>query len=63
MFQFPPFASSDKSEDVSALPETGYPIRIPTDLQLFAPPRGFSQLITSFIASLCQGIHHKPLVT
>ena len=49
--------------DDPALPGPGLPIRIPTDLRLFAPSRGFSQLITSFFAYLCQGIHHMPLVT
>ena len=29
----------------------------------FAPHRGFSQLITSFIASESLGIHHVPLST
>ena len=38
------------------LPHVGFPIRIPTDQWLFAPPRGFSQLIASFIGSWCQGI-------
>ena len=33
------------------LPEVGFPIRISTDQSLFATPRGFSQRITSFIAS------------
>ena len=28
-----------------------------TDHGIFAPPRSFSQLITSFIGSQCQGIH------
>ena len=42
---------------------SGYPIRIPTDHRLFAPPRRFSQLITSFIASESQGIHRMPLLT
>ena len=42
---------------LSAFPERGCPIRIPTDLGLFAAPRGFSQLIASFFGSLCQGIH------
>ena len=49
--------------DDSALPEPGCPIRISTDLRLFAPSRGFSQLVTSFIDSLYLGIHHVPLVT
>ena len=35
---------------------TGSPIRTPADLRLFAPPRGFSQLVTSFVASESQGI-------
>ena len=34
----------------------GYPIRKSTDLWIFAPPRGLSQLVTSFIGSWCQGI-------
>src|SRR5699024_11215714 len=39
----------------------GCPIRIPADLGSCAAPRSFSQLYTSFIAYLCQGIHHTPL--
>ena len=31
--------------------------------RIFAPPRGLSQLITSFIASESQGIHHTLLIT
>ena len=38
----------------------GYPIRIFTDLGLFAPPRDFSQLITSFFASESPGIPRAP---
>ena len=38
----------------------GYPIRLPTDQGMFAPPRQFSQLTTAFFASIRQGIHHKP---
>ena len=34
----------------------GFPIRISPDRSLFAAPRSFSQLITSFIGSWCQGI-------
>ena len=34
----------------------GFPIRISPDQCLFAAPRSFSQLITSFIGSWCQGI-------
>ena len=32
-------------------------IRISTALRLFATPRGFSQLVTSFFGAWCQGIH------
>ena len=32
-------------------------IRTSTDRWIFAPPRGFSQLITSFFGSWCLGIH------
>jgi hypothetical protein len=31
--------------------------------RIFAPPRSLSQLITSFIASESQGIHHTLLIT
>ena len=32
------------------LTQPGYPIRPPADLGMFAPPRGFSQLTTAFLA-------------
>ena len=35
----------------------GFPIQKSPDQWIFAPPRSFSQLITSFIGSQCQGIH------
>ena len=38
----------------------GYPIRQPTDLGIFAPPRRFSQLVAAFLASIRQGIRRKP---
>ena len=60
MFQFPTFASLTGWQAFS-LP--GYPIRISRDQGLFAPPPGFSQLITSFVASESQGIHRLPLLT
>ena len=41
----------------------GCPIRISRDQGLFAPPPGFSQLITSFFASESPGIHRLPLLT
>ena len=49
--------------DVSALPETGCPIRKSTGLWSCAPYRGFSQLITSFVAFLCLGIPRMPFFT
>ena len=60
MFQFPTFASLFGMTDV-CLP--GCPIRTSRDQGLFAPPPGFSQLITSFFASESQGIHRLPLLT
>ena len=39
----------------------GCPIRISTGHRIFAPLRGFSQLVTSFFASESQGIPHAPL--
>ena len=36
--------------------QPGSPIQRSTDQCLFAAPRGFSQLITSFFGSQCQGI-------
>ncbi len=37
--------------------QVGFPIQTSPARWLFAPPRGFSQLITSFFGSQCQGIH------
>ena len=47
-------------EMVISLQRLGCPIRISTDQCLFATPRSFSQLITSFFASMSQGIHPSP---
>ena len=44
------------------LPSTGCPIRRSPGQSLFAAHRSLSQLATSFIAVLCQGIHCTPLV-
>ena len=41
----------------------GCPIGRFTDQELFALPRNFSQLITSFVVSESQGIRHAPLFT
>ena len=38
----------------------GCPIRRSEDPRALAPPLGFSQRATSFIASRCQGIHQMP---
>ena len=40
----------------TAFPVRSFLIRISPDLSLFAAPRSFSQLVTSFIGSYCQGI-------
>ncbi len=65
MFQFPGFALQGlciQPRSDRALPRPGCPIRKSPDLWLFAPPRSFSQLTTSFIASVCLGIHHMLLI-
>ena len=62
MFQFPPFASTHMCGwQRFTLP--GCPIRKSADQRSFAPTRGLSQLITSFIASVSQGIRHAPFLT
>ena len=40
----------------------GFPIQKSPDLWIFAPPRSFSQLVTSFIGSQCLGIHPAPFM-
>ena len=40
----------------------GCPIRTSRDLWPFAPPPGFSQLVTSFLASESLGIHRLPFL-
>ena len=64
MFQFPRFASKglciQPKDDTQKVP--GCPIRKSTDPSSFAASRGLSQLITSFIACPCQGIHHAPFL-
>ena len=59
MFQFPGFAHP-KVFQVFNL--EGSPIRISADQFLFADPRGFSQLTTSFLAYRSQGIHRSLFV-
>ena len=47
----------DSVHDSQALPWLGSPIRISADQYLFAVPRSFSQLTTSFVGVWCPGIH------
>ena len=58
MFQFPTFAHASSVWCGRAAP--GCPIRTSADQVVFADPRSFSQLITSFLASESQGILHMP---
>ena len=46
-----------------AVSPAGCPIRRSADQGSFAPTRGFSQLVTSFIACKSQGIRHTPFPT
>jgi|WetSurSiteA1Bulk_404760.scaffolds.fasta_scaffold33467_1 hypothetical protein len=61
MFQFSGLASAYAEFRPSAGRVT--PFGNPRIKRIFAPPRGLSQLITSFIASVSQGIHHTLLIT
>ena len=61
MFQFPAFASLIL-EIPGSLP-VGCPIRKSTHQRPFAPTRGLSQLIASFIACKSLGIHRTPFLT
>ena len=63
MFQFPGLVFLAKDEKWYLFKVPGCPIRKSTDLKLFAPPRGLSQLVTSFITSESQGIRHTLLTT
>ena len=51
---------SPRSKRCAAFSRAGFPIRTSADQRPFAPPRGFSQLVTSFIASGSQGIPRAP---
>ena len=62
MFQFPALASLAIA-GMPAIRQAGCPIRKSPRQWLFAPRRGLSQLITSFIASMSQGIRHAPFTT
>ena len=64
MFQFPGFPSAHYGfmYGYAGSSRVGFPIRISPDRWIFAPPRSFSQLVTSFIGSQCQGIHPAPFM-
>ncbi len=65
MFQFPSYpliALCVHAMIPGLLVRVGSPIRKSAYLRIFAPPRGLSQLITSFIGYRCLGIHPVPLV-
>ena len=62
MFQFPALALKLLSEWPSVR-RPGCPIRKSPDQGSFAPTRGLSQLITSFVASVSLGIRHTPFLT
>ena len=47
----------------AAFSRAGSPIRTPPDLRPFAPPRGFSQLVASFLASESLGIPRAPFLS
>ena len=59
MFQFRrfPLYTYVFSAQWLTLRQPGFPIQKSTGKWIFAPNRGLSQLITSFIGSQCQGIH------
>ena len=59
MFQFPGFAPLQLEEAPESLP-AGSPIRKSAPERVFAPQRGLSQLVTSFVASKSLGILHVP---
>ena len=60
MFQFPAFASAYSG--CPRFTRTGCPIRRSPGQRSFAPRRGLSQLIASFIASVSQGIRLAPFL-
>ena len=64
MFQFPGFPSICYGFTYGCMEcvHTGFPIQRSPDRRSFAPPRGLSQLVTSFIGSQCQGIRPAPFL-
>ena len=64
MFQFPGFTLHKLWIHlwIHGVTHVSFLIRRSPDHWLCAPTRSLSQLITSFIGSWCQGIHHAPFV-
>ena len=65
MFHFPPFAFDTYEFSVEMMPHYRHRVAPFGNLRIkacLAAPRSFSQLATSFIACLRQGIHRVPLV-
>ena len=64
MFQFPGFPPIryGLAYGCTGCSCTGCPIQKSADHWLCAPPRGLSQLVTSFIGSWCQGIRPVPFL-
>ena len=63
MFQFPGFPRDELSFSlirILPLRRMGFPIQTSVDQWICAPPHSFSQLVTSFFGSQCQGIHLMP---
>ena len=70
MFHFPglssisykPACAGPLLKDSAVFTAEGFPIRTSTDQRQLAPPRGLSQLATSFFDFWRQGIHHTLLL-
>jgi hypothetical protein len=58
----PPLRPMCSGEGDQALPWPGFPIRISPAQSLLTAPRSFSQLVTSFIGSMPQGIRRTLFV-
>ena len=57
-----PLRTMDACAGTQGPPCVGSPIQTPADHRVFAPPRGFSQLVASFFGLQCQGIRPVPLL-
>ncbi len=63
MFQFPGYFLPMLNRDIPTYVGIGCPIRKSSDQNLLPASRSLSQVATSFIVSLCQGIHLVPFIT